>query len=44
MQSIVTKPDFPAPVQSASGRSSRLWPVEETKAYLDAWLDKVGRR
>jgi len=44
MQSIVTKPGFPAPIDSASGRSSRLWPVAETKAFLDAWLDRVGRR
>jgi hypothetical protein len=44
MQSIVTKPGFPAPIDSASGRSSRLWPVAETKAFLDEWLDRVGRR
>ncbi|GAB3992345.1 hypothetical protein GCM10029992_01060 [Glycomyces albus] len=44
MQSIVTKPDFPEPVRSAGGRSSRLWPAAETKAYLDTWLDRVGRR
>lgn len=44
MQSIVTKPGFPEPIGTASGRSSRLWPVAETKAFLDAWLDQVGRR
>jgi hypothetical protein len=44
MQSIVTKPGFPEPISSASGRSSRLWPVAETKAFLDDWLDRVGRR
>lgn len=44
MQSIVTKPGFPEPISSASGRTSRLWPATETKAFLDDWLDRVGRR
>lgn len=44
MQSIVTKPGFPEPIHTAGGRSSRLWPVAETKAFLDDWLDQVGRR
>ncbi|MEU6861150.1 hypothetical protein AB0B28_20020 [Glycomyces sp. NPDC046736] len=44
MQSIVTKAGFPEPISTASGRSSRLWPVAETKVFLDEWLDRVGRR
>jgi hypothetical protein len=44
MQSVITKPGFPEPIHSASGRSTRLWPVAETKAFLDDWLDQVGRR
>jgi hypothetical protein len=44
MQSVITKPGFPEPIRSAGGRSSRLWPVAEAKAFLDDRLDQVGRR